>query len=397
VPLPRKSDGRLAGLYATYFAAAGVVGTFLPLYLDWRGLTGAQIGIVVSAMQALRVLGPNLWAHVAEGREGRQAVRGRRAAVLRWTALAALFAFLPIFGHGGFWLVLAACCGFALFQTAQMPVADGIVSASLVGNPHAARIYGRVRAWGSIGFVVLVLAGGELFDHAGIAWQPHLAAAMLFATTLMAWRVREPAALPAPPHAALPVRDRLRQPAVRWFFASCALMVAAHGALYAYLSLYLRQLGYSTVAIGAFWIVGVLAEILMFRVQGALFRRAAALWVICACCAVAVARFALLGLWAGIWPLLLVAQLLHAATFAAHHSSAILTIQRWFPGATAARGQGLYTSIAYGAGATAGSLTATWFWSHAGPGAAFLAMSGIALFALLAGWRTLKLDGAAGG
>jgi MFS transporter, PPP family, 3-phenylpropionic acid transporter len=69
------------------------------------------------------------------------------------------------------------------------------------------------------------------------------------------------------------VRARLREPRVRWFFISAALMVFAHGALYTYLSLYLAQLGYSKTAIGIFWVVSVVFEVGFFMTQGRWFAR----------------------------------------------------------------------------------------------------------------------------
>ena len=72
----------------------------------------------------------------------------------------------------------------------------------------------------------------------------------------------------------------------------------------------------------------------------------------------------MIGAGAGSLAVLVAAQLLHAATFAAHHSASIMAMQRWFSGALQARGQALFISIAYGAGGTVGGL----FMAHAGTG-----------------------------
>ena len=83
---------------------------------------------------------------------------------------------------------------------------------------------------------------------------------------------------------------------------------------------------------------------------------------------VAALRFALIAKLATVWWILAFAQILHAVTFAVHHSASVLMIQRWFPGRAAARGQAVYISAAYGVGGTAGSLTAAYLWTLAGPG-----------------------------
>ena len=65
-------------------------------------------------------------------------------------------------------------------------------------------------------------------------------------------------------------------------------------------------------------------------------------------------------------------QLFHAATFAAHHSASIRLMQNWFHGSTQARGQALYTTVAYGLGGTIGGLVSGWIWEGFGPNYTFM-------------------------
>jgi PPP family 3-phenylpropionic acid transporter len=374
-------DRRLGALFAAYFAAVGVIAIYLPLYLQERGLSAWQIGVVLAVAQATRLAGPNLWGWLADRST-------HRLAILRWTAVATCVAFAGLFAPGGFVFVLAVLLVVNLLMTAQMPLAEAITSAYLRTEraaPHAARLYGRLRACGSVGFIALALLAGVGLDAAGIGWHPLLAVALLALLAGAAFRVRD-YHVAEPAHARVSVRRRLAEPRVRWFFASVALMIFAHGALYTYLSLYLAQLGYSKTAIGIFWVVGVLVEIVFFYTQGRFFRRYGAFALMGAAFAFAAVRFALIAEFADVWVLLLLAQLMHAATFAVHHSGAVLTVQQWFPGAAAARGQAMYISIGYGLGGTAGSLVAAALWSAVGPQAAFWSSS----VAALAGWWALR-------
>jgi MFS transporter, PPP family, 3-phenylpropionic acid transporter len=384
---PPRIDVRLGWLFGTYFATAGVLVPYLPLYLKDRGLTAWQIGGVLAMAQAMRLAGPNLWGWLADR-------SSHRLAILRWTAIAASVSFAGIFLPGGFALVFAVLLLTNLFMTAQMPLGEAITAGYLrtdAAAPHAARLYGRLRACGSIGFIALVLATGPLLDWLGIGWQPVLAVALLAISAGAAWRVRE-YVVPELPHARVSVRRRLAEPRVRWFFASVALMVCAHGALYTYYSLYLERLGYSKSAIGVFWVIGVLVEVLFFFTQGRFFRRFGAFALMNAAFVIAALRFGLIAEFAHMWLLLVIAQLMHAATFAVHHSAAIMTVQQWFPGAAAARGQALYVSIGYGLGGTAGSLLAAWLWSAVSPAAAFWSSSAAALLGWWAVQRARALD-----
>lgn len=375
---------RLGAFFAAYYAAGGVLGPYFPLYLEARGLTAAEIGVVMALAQGLRVVGPTAWGWLADH-------ISHRVAILRLTALAACLSFLPILLPGGFGLVFGVMLVYHLFLTGQVPLAEAIAAMNLRGDPHAAARYGRLRASGSIGFFVLVLATGALLDRTGVAPTPYLVLGMLlatFATTCLAHDAPAGEAL----HERVSVRARLAEPRVRWFFLSVLLMIFAHSALYTYLSLYLANLGYSKTEIGVFWVLGVLFEIGLFYAQGRLFKRFDLLRLVETSLLVAAVRFFLIAELAQIAVVLVVAQLLHAVTFAVHHGASILTIQRWFPGRAAARGQALYTSIGYGVGGTLGSLIAAWLWSEVSPGAAFLSSSAAALLGWYAVRRARELD-----
>lgn len=373
----RGADWRLGAFFATYFATVGIFAPYFPLYLQSRGLSALDIGIVLAMMQGMRVVGPNLWGWLAD--------RGGRVAILRWSAVAACVSFAPILLPGGFALVFAVMFAVSFFITAQIPVAEAITAGHLRRDGQLATRYGRLRVWGSIGFIVSVLAAGALFDAIGMRWQPVLGLLLLAASIGAAFRVREEAAVESA-QARVSVRGRLAEPRVRWFFASAALMIFAHGALYTYFSLYLAQLGYSKTAIGAFWVVGVIFEIAFFFVQGRFFARFGAFPLLSVAFALAALRFFLIAGFANLWPVLLFAQALHAASFAVHHSASIFTVQQWFPGAAAARGQALYVSIGYGIGGTTGSLVAAWLWSAVNPAAAFLSSSAAAAL----GWWAVQ-------
>jgi PPP family 3-phenylpropionic acid transporter len=236
-----------------------------------------------------------------------------------------------------------------------------------------------------VGFVGFVLGAGALFDAVGIGWQPYAALLLLMISAVAAYSVRD-LFVPEASHERVSVRARLLEPRVRWFFLSVALMVFAHGALYSYFSLYLAQLGYSKKLIGVFWVIGVLVEIAFFATQGRVFARVPIFRLFGFPFACAALRFFLIGEFAALWAVLLIAQVLHAATFAVHHSATILMIQKWFPGAAAARGQALYASIGYGVGGTLGSLTAAALWTASGPEVVFLSGSAAALF----GWWAVR-------
>jgi PPP family 3-phenylpropionic acid transporter len=375
---PAWQPWRIGLFFAAYFAGTGALAPYFPLYLEHRGLSAAQIGIVMAVAQGMRIFGPTAWGWLADHTT-------ERVRILRFTSVAAAICFLPVLFPGGFGYLLLTMFSVHFFMTGQVPIAEAMAATRLRGDPQAAARYGRLRAWGSISFVVVVLATGVLLDWAGVGLQPWLVLAFLAGTALVAQLVRD---APHSPHgsAAVSVRALFAEPRVRWFFVSVLLMIFAHGALYTYFSLHLAALGYSKSAIGVFWVLGVIVEIGFFFVQGRVFARVDPFALLAASFLLAALRFALIAEFAHVIALLVVAQALHAATFAVHHSASILTIQRWFHGSATARGQALYVSIGYGVGGTAGSLLAAWLWTDFGASAAFLSSS----VAALAGWLAVR-------
>lgn len=353
-----------------HYAYAGTFATYAALFFAARGMSVPQIGVLLSLIQVMRIVGPNVWGWVADH-------TSHHARVLRLTAFAALLGFSGLFFAESFAQFFAAMVVINLFVSAQAPLADGLMLAELRGDLGK---YGRIRLWGSVGFIVAVVAGGYLLDWFGVGSLLWYCGGLLLLVIGASLRIRDVAA-EHHPHATPKLGSVLRQPEVVAFFLSAALMVGAHMALYAFYSLYLERAGYGKSVIGMMWALGVVAEVVFFYVQGRVFTRFGAQKVMMAAFAIAVLRFVVTGALPGLLWVLIAAQVMHAATFAAHHSAAVLTMQRWFTGPLAARGQALYISLAYGIGGTAGGLFMTLIWDRIGPqqmfyGAAILSLLG---------------------
>src|SRR5215216_5286701 len=145
---------RLALVYAAYFA---VVGWHLPLFPVWlsaRGLDPAAIGLVLAAMQAVRVFATPVGTRLAD-RHG--SLRGAIVAAAGTSVVAiALLA-----NATGFTFVLMAAVALAFVSAPVLPLIDAY---ELKGLAQRGRAYGPVRLWGSIAFIAANLTGGLLLD-----------------------------------------------------------------------------------------------------------------------------------------------------------------------------------------------------------------------------------------
>jgi PPP family 3-phenylpropionic acid transporter len=352
---------RLSAYFFAYFLYVGALVPYFALYLAARGFGAAQIAAVLAMPQLARVAAPAFWGWLAD-RSG--AARG--IVVFSAAVLLAGYALLP--WAEGVATVAALMLAMSLLSAGALPIVEALTLGSLEGRTER---YGPIRLWGSVGFIAGVLATGAWLDvrspQALLAVVLPLAALALAAALLLPVRR---VALGAG-HADERLLGVLLRPEVLAFLGASLCMNVAHGALYAFYSIYLEAAGYSKTAIGVLWTLGVLAEIALFLLLPRLLRRFSLRAVLAASFACAVLRFLVIGWGVHSVALLALAQLLHAATFGAYHAAAVAVVHRLFTGALQARGQTLHSSVSYGLGGVAGTLLAGWSWGALGPELSF--------------------------
>jgi len=367
---------RLSGYYFFYFAFIGAFSPYFGLYLQSLNFSAWDIGLLMSQMQLMRLFGPNLWGWLADR-------FGRRMLIIRLAAVAGLAGFTAFFWLDKLGGMLVAMAVIAFFWSAALPLVETLTFDHLREERGQ---YSRIRLWGSIGFIVAVLATGavlDIFPLTGVLW---VCWGILFGILVLSAVLPE-APTVAHPHDSLPVADILRQPRVRALLAACFAMSAAHGALYVFYSIHLAGNGYSKAEVGGLWSLGVLAEIAVFMLMARLVRRYSLRTLLLASFAAAVLRFLLIGWGVDSLAVMVVAQLMHGLTFGAYHAAAIAAINLWFPGRAQGRGQALYSSISFGAGGLLGGLISGWVWDDIGAGWTYTLGSMFALVGLFLVWR----------
>jgi len=153
---------------------------------------------------------------------------------------------------------------------------------------------------------------------------------------------------------------------------SCALMVSSHGLLYNFYSIFLEQQGYSGTTIGLLWSVGVVFEILIFLLMPKILSNFTLKAVLLISLGFAVIRFFLIGAYVDSIIILVIAQIMHAATFGSFHVASIQLIAHFFYNEHQARGQSLYNSITYGIGGAIGGLGGGYMIQYSGMANTFM-------------------------
>lgn len=371
---------RLAGFYFAYFSFNGIFSAYWGLYLKALSFAAWQIGVLMSLQQIMRIVGPNLWGWLADR-------IGRRAAIIRFVGLASVVSFVGVLIDQRFGWLLLSLALMSFFWSGSLPLVEATTLTLLDKHTHR---YGRIRLWGSIGFIVAALGMGYLLEWTGIRALPWFILSTMMAIALYGWFIPD-VEMAGRHEEAGPLWDVLRQPAVIALFLACFFMALAHGPYYSFFSIYLEEGGHGKRAIGYLWSIGVIAEVVAFLVMPRLaailgWRRLFLIGL-----ALAVLRFLLIAWVAASLSCLVFAQLLHAATFGSHHAASMAFIHRFFTGRHQARGQALYICASFGLGGSLGGLAAGALWRLSGGTLIYGLSSLAAMLGLLIAWRWLRV------
>jgi len=375
---------RLSAFYLAFFSTLGALLPYWSLYLESRGLGPARIGALMAVLMATKVIAPNLWAWLADR-------SGARLGYVRLAAWLAAAAFALVEWVEGFAALAAVMVLFGFFWNATLPQFEAVTLNHLGPRPER---YTGIRLWGSVGFIVAVLALGPLIERLGLTVVPAAVLVALLGVALASLAAPEAVAR-ARGAGGERLAAVLARPRVLAFLAACLLMQASHAPYYVLFSIYLRDHGYPAGVIGALWALGVIAEVVLFWRSPRLFARCSLRALFLASFALTALRWLLVAGFADWIVVLAAAQLLHAATFGLYHACAIQIVHREFTGAVQGRGQALYSSLSFGVGGALGSLAGGALWEGAGPLATWLAAALAAALAWLLVWRWVRPVGAA--
>lgn len=333
--------------YLFIYGAIGITLPFFPQYLKSLGLTGTEVGLLLSVSPALSLVAPPLWGQLAD-RTGRP---GLILLVVTGSACACFGLFLVVKSFAAVFFVFLV---YGCFASAISTLID---SMTLRHVARSGGSYARLRLWGSIGFATMSLSFGRLVDvidervvivtvvltGLGTAW-----------TAIGLSRVKVVAAAgPRPDFKAAAGLAESRE--VRLFLVAVALHWFACGPYHSALSIHVTAMKLPNRVIGDAATLGVLSEIAIMMTWprwGHVFSPRKLLFVSFAASAVR---------WAGValttnGDVLVALGLFHSLTFGVFFLSAVAFMAERSPETLRATGQALFVAAAFGVGGLSGYL-----------------------------------------
>jgi PPP family 3-phenylpropionic acid transporter len=333
---------RMSAFYGAAFLIVGGYAPYLPVWLDWRGLSAPEISVVLAMPMLVRVVFTPLMSFLADR-------LGDHRRVLVVLTAGTLASCLALFASQTFWPILIVSTIYALFWTTVLPLSEVV---ALKGVRLFALDYGRMRLWGSLTFIVGTFGGGLALQQLGppaVLWTLVGAASLTVLAALALPRAQR-ADAGAPVSRPLRLADAAalaRSPLFLLFVIAGSLAQSSHAMLYAFGTLHLQKLGHSAAVIGGLWAIGVVAEIALFLRAGPFLQRLGPVPMLLAGAIAALVRWPIMALDPPL-AVLVPLQVLHGLTFGAAHLGVIHFMGRAVPESHAGTAQGLYATLSSG-------------------------------------------------
>ncbi|MFV5628603.1 MFS transporter [Acinetobacter oleivorans] len=384
---PLTIQTRLGGFYFFYYS---IVGTFMPywnLYLQGQGFNYQEIGILSSIAIVTRFFAPLVWGWVAD-KSGKRMLLVRLATWMESCIWLAIFIVPNTFQSIALLMLI-----FSFFQNAILAQFEGVTLFWL--GDQKAKLYGKIRKWGSVGFIVGVFVIGALLEIVPISMLPILLLIIASLAFIWSFTIREPDGAPTSQKKLEPLLPVLKRPTVAAFFTIEFILLFSHAPFYSFYSNFLKSLNFSTTEIGFLWAMGVFAEIFMFSIASKIFQRFSWRSLVVVCLLVTSIRWMLVALFSHYFVGQLFAQCLHAFSFGLFHLIAMRVIFQNFSAGQQGRGQALYSTM-WGLGVAFGSVLAGHFWKILSGELIFMCASMVVLLGLcFVMWLPKQVDSSA--
>ncbi len=350
----------LSIFYFFYFAIIGVYIIFMPKVLAMSGYSASDIGIIFAAGPLVRFILPFAFT------------RGLKIdrKVFNIALLIMLVSVLSFYNSlGSFYKLLFSNIGLGLGLSLVLPYIE-VISLSTIGKEK----YGKIRLFGSVGFVLVALVLVNFLSSPIIALNYLILATS--ATAIIAFViVRNVHAKKEKEKEHIENDISLLKDWRLWL--GLTLMQVSFGAFYNFFTIYETDFGLSLDMTIYLWTFGVFAEIVMLFSQGR-FLKNNLLTILQITTLASAIRWFLLYAFPQNLVVLFFAQSIHALSFALFHSAAISYLFHTYKHQALA--QQFFSGITYGLGGFSGALIAGYIYELY-PRELFLSST---LFALLA-------------
>lgn len=373
VSLNTKSTGIQAIFFSLFyflnFASLGVFMPYLALFFKENGFSGIQIGIVIALVPLCKFIFTSKWT--------------RRFNVSRvphfFAAISVLSANLVLFFLIFFPSFLPAIVIVLLFSAFRVGLLPAVDHCSMEFFKKSGIEYGKMRMFGSIGFIVSTVIMGKIVDLWGVS-------SIIIAASALGCM------------SALPLlflqlsdgfggnnkrNDKETFPVFFYFvLASVVFYFASFKFFGSFFNIKIDEAGYPQFHAGAIWGFGILCEVFVMYYAGSIFKRYKAVNILILSMVLGGLRLFVVAFTVNL-PILYIINLLHGFAFGAYHLSVLRLIQQKLPSGLRLKAQSRYSEMSFGLGAIIGSVFSGVIYDLSGVNAIFTTGGFLAVFSAI--------------
>ena len=333
-------------MQSQYFLYFGVLGIFLPyfnLYCYHLGFTGYHIGILSAVRTVATIIFPFVWGYIADKYQNRRSIfiLCNFLSTLAWT----FFLYTS-----DFTIMLIISIIYGIFYS---PIISFLETFSMEILGKGKKKYGKIRVWGSLNFVFIVVLTGKIID----LYNTDIIIPLILSGSLIQSFISFKIPKTTIKNKGISLIDTkfLVKKKVLVFMFCAFLMLVSHGAYYGFFSIYLEKLNFGKTFIGISWAIASAAEIIVMIKSDIIFKRFSIQNVLIFSFFTAAIRWLIL-YFTKSPALIIFSQLLHAITYAAFHIASLLYMDKISPKKSKTLAQAANNAITYGLGMTIGFL-----------------------------------------
>jgi len=333
----------LSIFYFFYFAVIGVYIIFMPKVLAMSGYSASEIGIIFAAGPLVRFLLPFAF------------LKGLKINIKSFNIALFILLFSSVnfyFSLDSFYRLLFSNIGLGIGLSLILPFVE-VISLSTMGKER----YGKIRLFGSVGFVLVALVLVKFLSSPIIALNYMLSATFL--TAIVAFIIARSAESKSEKKDELENDINLLKDWKLWL--GLTLMQVSFGSFYNFFTIYETDYGISLDMTIYLWSFGVLVEIFMLYFQGR-FLRGNLILILQITTFASAFRWFLLFMFPQNLVIVFFSQSLHALSFALFHSAAISYLYYLYKHKGLA--QQFFSGITYGLGGFSGALIAGYIYEY---------------------------------
>ena len=344
--LNRESLG-LSSFYLFYFALVGIYIIFLPKMLIGIGYDAIEIGALFSASPLMRFIMPFIFRRYG----GLNSKTYLISLIATPISTILMFIFLD-----NFYLLFLMNLVYGASMGIILPFVD-TYALKIIGKES----YGRVRLWGSIGFMLIALWLGKELDSINEAMGYLTIMALL--TTISGWSIGKRESQNKESISNIPLdsnRDTISLSRYWAFWIGTLLMQVSFGGFYNFFTIYETAHGISLEVTSWLWSFGVICEIVMLYFQGPLLKKIDLIKLIEFTTFVTAIRWLILWIYPDSLVMAFVSQSFHALSFALYYTASIAYIYELYTNKRLA--QQFFLGISFGLGGALGAVIAGWIY-----------------------------------